>query len=117
MQVQSQYKSQTLKHQQSQTKLALSNGQIVKGTIEQLHPDQMATIKMGNQSVAAKLEVPVEKGQSYVFEVTSSGDIPELKMVEPQAVKQEASLGSLLKNMGVPVTKEAEQLLRQLLSE
>jgi len=117
MQVQSQYKSQTLKHQQSQTKIALSKGQIVKGTIEQLHPDQMATIKMGNQSVAAKLEVPVEKGQSYVFEVTSSGDIPELKMVEPQAVKQEASLGALLKNMGVPVTKEAEQLLRQLLSE
>ncbi|GEM00755.1 hypothetical protein SAMN05421839_102136 [Halolactibacillus halophilus] len=117
MQVQSQYKSQALKHQQAQTKLALSKGQIVKGTIEQLHPDQMATIKMGNQSVAAKLEVPVEKGQSYVFEVTSSGEIPELKMIEQQVVKQEASLGALLKNMGVPVTKEAEQLLRQLLSE
>jgi hypothetical protein len=117
MQVQSQYKSQALKHPHPNTKLSLTKGQIVKGTIEQLHPDQMATIKMGNQSVAAKLEVPVEKGQSYVFEVTSSGDIPELKMIEQQAVKQEASLGSLLKNMGVPVTKEAEQLLRQLLSE
>ncbi len=117
MQVQSQYAAQTLKHPQSDKKLSLSRGQIVRGTIEQLHPDQMATIKMGKQSVAAKLEVPVEKGQSYVFEVTSSGDIPELKMVEQQAVKQDASLGALLKKMGVPVTKEAEQLLRQLLSE
>lgn len=117
MQVQRQYANQTLNHAQSNKKLPLSKGQIVKGTIEQLHLDQIATIKMGHNRVTAKLEVPVEKGKSYVFEVISSGDIPELKMVEQQAVKHDAPLGALLKKMALPVTKEAEQLLRQLLAE
>lgn len=105
----------SFKHSQPNQKMSLTKGQIIKGTIDQLHPDQMATIKMGQQHVTAKLEVPVEKGQSYVFEVVSSGDTPELKMIEQQTVKGEPSLSAVLKSMGVPVTKESEQLLSRLL--
>ncbi|GEN55764.1 hypothetical protein GCM10012290_03240 [Halolactibacillus alkaliphilus] len=115
MQVQNLQIKPSFKHAQPNQKMSLTKGQIIKGAIDQLHPDQMATIKMGQQQVTAKLEVPVEKGQSYVFEVVSSGDTPELKMIEQQTVKGEASLSAVLKNMGVPVTKESEQLLSRFL--
>ncbi|WP_053401721.1 hypothetical protein [Priestia koreensis] len=69
--------------------LPFHSGDLVKGTIQKLFPNQLALVNIHNVTVLAKLEAPLEAFQSYWFEVQpKNGDKPYLKLLQPQTASQ-----------------------------
>lgn len=99
------------------TSLELKKGQIVHGKIKEIHPNQLATIKIGQHELTAKVEVPVEKGQTFLFEVQTNETIPKLKIVQEQKQALDQQVESLLKTLSIQPSKENKQFVRQLLLE
>jgi len=98
---------------QSQT-LVLNEGQMVHGNIKQLFPGQMAEIQIGNQSMIAKLEIPMKAGDSYYFQVNSVKPELQLKIIAgPTSVVdgKNRQLNKLMEAMQLPKTAEMTQLL------
>ncbi|PXW92545.1 hypothetical protein DES38_102126 [Streptohalobacillus salinus] len=109
-------------HTQSMSKsehgLSLKEGQLIQGKIVKLHPEQLATIQMGGKQVTAKMEAPAERDQSFIFEVTSSGDVPKLRIVQEQPLHESSkALEGLLKQLGVPSNKDTQAILQRILRE
>lgn len=93
--------------------LALKQGQVIHGTIKQLYLDQMAEVQIGGQRVMAKLEVPLQAGNSHYFQV--SGVEPDLQLkVVSGPMSPSASLAQqvhqLLDSLQLPQTTEMKQL-------
>lgn len=94
--------------------LVLKEGQMVHGQIKQLFPGQKAEIQIGNQTMIAKLEVPMKAGDAYYFQVKSVQPELQLKMIAGPtnaAEGQSRQLNSLMEAMRLPKTAEMTQLL------
>lgn len=94
--------------------LVLKEGQMVHGQIKQLFPGQKAEIQIGNQTMIAKLEVPMKAGDAYYFQVKSVQPELQLKMIAGPtnaAEGQTRQLNSLMEAMQLPKTAEMSQLL------
>ncbi|MCD8502729.1 MAG: hypothetical protein LRY71_15020 [Bacillaceae bacterium] len=92
----------------------LRPGQLFQGEIIKLYPDQMASLKLGNTMLTARLEAPLIVGEKYWFEVLPGGDLPNLKVVE-QAKNNENGHGNLIKRLGLKPHKGNDLLLKHLI--
>lgn len=97
----------------NQQPLALKQGQVIHGTIKQLYPDQMAEVQMGGQRLMAKLEVPLQAGNSHYFQVSGVEPDLQLKVVSgPMAPSASMSqqVNQLLDSMKLPQTNDMKQV-------
>lgn len=98
--------------------LVLKEGQMVHGQVKQLFPGQKAEIQIGNQTMLAKLEVPMKAGDAYYFQVKSVQPELQLKMIAGPTNASEGQnrqLNSLMEVMKLPKTTEMSQLLSFIL--
>ncbi|MGG0657917.1 hypothetical protein [Rummeliibacillus pycnus] len=102
----------------NQQPLALKQGQVIHGSIKQLYPDQMAEVQIGGQRLMAKLEVPLQAGNSHYFQVSGVEPDLQLKVVSgPMATSASMSqqVSQLLDTMQLPQTDEMKQVASILL--
>ncbi|WP_156520688.1 hypothetical protein [Oceanobacillus sp. Castelsardo] len=93
----------------------LRQGQIVRGKVSKLYPNNMAQIQLKNQTVIAKLEIPLTIGDRYHFQVHVSNQVLYLKVIGKKLKNQsKLDVPVLLKNLGVKNT-EANRLFVQKL--
>lgn len=87
---------------------------MIHGRIEQLFPGQLAEVRIGEQKMIAKLEVPMRAGDSYYFQVASINPEVQLKIISGPT-DSEANPGRQLQNlmqaMQLPRTPEMATLL------
>lgn len=67
--------------------LSLKLNQLITAKILEIFPDQTATILYNGATLHAKLEVPLTKGNSYLFEVAEKNGNIVLKKVDSDPVK------------------------------
>ena len=94
--------------------LVLKEGQMVHGQIKQLFPGQTAEIQIGNQTMVAKLEVPMKAGDSYYFQVNAVKPELQLKVIAGPTSTSEGQppqLTKLMEAMQLPKSNEMTQLL------
>lgn len=92
--------------------LVLKEGQMIHGQIKQLFLGQMAEIQIGNQTMVAKLEVPLKAGDSYYFQVSSAKPELQLKIIAgPTTSADGQGLHKLMDAMQLPKSNEMMQLL------
>lgn len=94
----------------NKTPLQFSVNQIFHGKVSKLFPGSFAEIKLGEQKMIAKLEVPLVNGKGYWFQVISNDSEVKLRMLP---TKLENNNG-LLQYMNIPNTKTNKALLRFL---
>lgn len=97
--------------------VTMQEGQVLHGTIKKLYPNQQAEITIGGQKMMAKLETPMQAGNTHFFQVTATTPDLTLKMVSGP-VDEKASLTDqtkqIIDTMKLPQTKEMQQLVSQL---
>lgn len=97
--------------------VAMQEGQVLHGTIKKLYPNQQAEINIGGQKMMAKLETPMQAGNTHFFQVTATTPDLTLKMVSGP-VDEKASLmdqtKQMIDTMKLPQTKEMQQIVSQL---
>ncbi|OXM84650.1 hypothetical protein [Paenibacillus rigui] len=98
-------------------KLELKTGEVVKGVVQQILPNDEAMLNINGVQVRAKLETPLKQGDVTLFQVqpeTSGGQIV-LKPLDASAVQiADSSFSELLKNVGLPDTAANRQLVQAL---
>jgi len=105
---------------QSPKQIELTPGQIFKGTVLKLHPDQMATVQIGGMQVNAKLETNLEAGQKAWLQVQPTSGVVTLKVLEGDAAPQEskdASFQQLMRSLGLSDTPENNAIVRALVKQ
>lgn len=98
--------------------LELQPGQVFKGTVVKLYPDQMALVQIGGIQVQAKLEAHLEAGQQAWLQVQPSLGTVTLKVLtspDQPLLTQEANLENLLRMLGIANTRENRSLVQALL--
>ncbi|MFC2950126.1 hypothetical protein [Virgibacillus sediminis] len=94
----------------------LRTGQIVRGQVRQLIPNQMAQIQLGKQSVVAQLEIPLTLGASYHFQVKAAEEHIHFKVIGDRLGRDEkANTLSLLNKMGVKASNQAVDFLASMI--
>ncbi|WP_134684390.1 hypothetical protein [Brevibacillus migulae] len=105
---------------QAPKQIELTPGQIFKGTVLKLHPDQMATVQIGGIQVNAKLETNLEAGQKAWLQVQPSSGVVTLKVLQGDAAPQEskdASFQQLMSSLGLADTPENNAIVRALVKQ
>ncbi|MBL4955019.1 hypothetical protein JK635_22945 [Neobacillus sp. YIM B02564] len=90
----------------------LRTGQVLFGRVEELYHNETALVRLGNFQVQAQLQAPLAAGNSYWFQVQSSGgdDLQLRVIVKPEQNKRAAE--SILRQFHLPDTKSNRQLLQ-----
>lgn len=103
----------------SSTSITLRPGQIVKGEILKIFPDQTAMISLEGKTLQAKLETSVSVGQRAWFHVLNSVNPIKLKVISSQQLNQESNpvlteneLNHLLKYFNLEAKGEDSKLLQ-----
>lgn len=106
-----------LQNQQSDS-LTLRQGQVMLGKIKELLPNNVAVVQFGNNQVVANLEVPIIADHSYLFEVVSTGDLPQLSVVSQSTsnVTLTEQIQIVLANLNLSPTTENRQFVQELLA-
>jgi hypothetical protein len=97
--------------------LELKVGQIVKGIVLQLMADQEALVNINGVHVRAKLETPLQQGQSTLLQVQpeSDGGQVVLKPLSQSAVPiSHESMPDLLRSLGLKDSSASRQIVQQL---
>lgn len=95
---------------------ALRTGQIIEGKVLKLYPENKAEIQLGTQRLIANLEVGLEVGSKYHFQVQATSDIVQLKVLSQALTNAgEVDLSKLLQQLGIRESKANIRLLDQLL--
>ncbi|GAA4713003.1 hypothetical protein [Brevibacillus fulvus] len=108
---------QTRASSQSVKQLELQPGQVYRGTVLKLYPDNMAQVQIGGQQVTAKLETKLEAGQKAWLQVQPSSGMVTLKMLTGSAEAADNSLTGLMNSLGLADTKENRTIMRSLLQQ
>ncbi|MCG5103506.1 hypothetical protein [Oceanobacillus alkalisoli] len=94
---------------------SLRPGQIVQGEVVKLYPENKAEIKLGGNRFIASLQVGLELGGSYHFQVASTANSLQLRVLGEKLKKDEnVDLSKLLRQLGVKSSKHNLQLLQLL---
>lgn len=94
--------------------LVLKEGQMVHGKVQQLFPGQMAKVQIGGHQLYAKLEVPMQAGDAYYFQVNGTEPDLQLKVVAGPIRGSEgraAQISQLLEAMQLPRTAEMQEVV------
>lgn len=100
--------------------MELKVGQIVRGVILQVMDNNEALVQINGVQVRAKLELPLQAGQSTILQVQpqSGGALVILKQVEPGAVGlPEDTFKEWAKQLALPEQKWAAQIVKDLRKE
>lgn len=100
--------------------MELKTGQTVRGIVLQIMENNEAVVQINGVQVRAKLEAPLQQGQSALLQVQpqSSGAMIVLKQVEPSAIGlPEENFKEWAKALGLPETKWALALIKDLRRE
>lgn len=96
----------------------LKSGQIVRGTINKIFPNQHAQVKLGNQVVYAQLEVPLKVGESYYFQVDTTGENIYLKVIKAsQGKANQDSIHHLIQHLNLGSEDMIIHFLQRLTSQ
>jgi hypothetical protein len=96
------------------------SGQVLTGTIKKLYPNQLAEVQSGNRTFFAKLEVPLQVGEKYWFQVMSTEEGISLKVLTESTSKDQptqALVAKLLDKLSLPFTIASERLATKLVTE
>ncbi|MHA6251312.1 hypothetical protein [Oceanobacillus sp. CAU 1775] len=94
----------------------LRAGQIIQGKVLKLYPENKAEIQLGNQKLVANLEVGLEVGSKYHFQVQSTSDVIQLKVINQASTSNgQVDLGRLLQQLGIKESRANIQLVDQLI--
>ncbi|WCK52920.1 hypothetical protein PP175_15975 [Aneurinibacillus sp. Ricciae_BoGa-3] len=99
------------------TQIELRAGQIIKGTVLKLYPDNHAAVQLGGITVTAKLETPLEIGQKTWLQVQPGAGPVTLKVItRPNEANQasEGTMEGLVKALGIKSTPGNVGLLNKL---
>ncbi|WP_144933207.1 hypothetical protein [Paenibacillus sp. 32O-W] len=94
--------------------LELKAGQIVRGTVLQLLADQEAMLMIGGVKLRARLETPLQQGESTFLQVLAETRAGQIRLKPVQGVGTllpEAPLLEMLKEFGLKDTVSNRQLL------
>lgn len=105
----------------SLSKLTLSNeqklrpGQIIQGKVLKLFPENKAEILLGKERLIASLEVGLQAGSKYLFQVQSASEFIQLKVLGEKLQGQgEVDIAKLLNQLGLKQSKPNLNLLTNL---
>ncbi|WP_139492898.1 hypothetical protein [Brevibacillus dissolubilis] len=102
-----------------QRQMELTQGQVVKGTVLKVFPDNMALVQVNGMQMNAKMEVGMEVGQRAWMQVQSTSSPVTMKVLtspeNPQEA-QDASIEGLMRSLGLPETKEGKVIVQTLLN-
>lgn len=92
--------------------IQFNKGDIIRGRIIQLFPNQMAKIQIGSHSIMARLEAPLVSGKPYFFQVEQATYPFHLKVFHLTDTSQITgkSVQDLLRQLGITPTKEMVRL-------
>ena len=104
--------------EQSGKPLSLRQGQVMLGKIKEILPNNVAVVQFGKHQVTAKLEVPINLDQPYLFEVISVGEIPQLRVLTESNSNQSISgqLEQILANLNLNPTREQRQFINEVIN-
>ncbi|RCW50100.1 hypothetical protein [Paenibacillus prosopidis] len=100
--------------------MELKAGQIIRGVILQVAENNEAIVQINGVQVRAKLELPLQMGQSALLQVQpqSNGALVVLKQVEPSAVGlPEDTFKEWAKQLALPEQKWAVEIVKDLRKE
>lgn len=100
--------------------MELKAGQIIRGVILQVAENNEAIVQINGVQVRAKLELPLQIGQSALLQVQpqSNGALVVLKQVEPSAVGlPEDTFKEWAKQLALPEQKWAVEIVKDLRKE
>ncbi|WP_153731263.1 hypothetical protein [Sporosarcina obsidiansis] len=100
--------------------LTLREGQMIHGKVQQLFPGQMAQVQVGNQQIFAKLEVPMQAGDTYYFKVNGTEPEVQLQVIAGPmrgAEGQSGQLTQLMESLNLPKTAEMKELLATIIKQ
>lgn len=108
---------QSILKEQSNDALTLKQGQVLFGKVKQIFPNQMAEIQLGKHQIIAKIEVPLSTDQSYLFEVSSIGEMPQLKMIQSSNahLTMRDAVSMMLARLNLSSTKTNQQFIQALI--
>jgi hypothetical protein len=95
----------------------LKAGQVVRGVVLQVMDNSEALVQIGGVQVRAKLEAPMQAGQSAMLQVQpqTSGAVITLKQVDPGAVGlPEDTFKEWAKQLALPEQKWAVEIVKDL---
>ncbi|MGP4075587.1 hypothetical protein [Halobacillus sp. K22] len=93
--------------QQLEVRASLKTGQVINGKVLELLPQNRAVVQLGAQQVKAQLEVSLTKGITYLFQVSSTDQKIQLKvMSELGETYGKSTVRQLLDKLGIKSTKE-----------
>ncbi|OEG00381.1 hypothetical protein BHF71_00285 [Vulcanibacillus modesticaldus] len=95
----------------------LKPDQIIHGQVLEIIDRHHAIVSLNNSKVLTKVEVPVSKGQSFWFQVTSAGEDIKLKIVTENNSSNQPikSLGEVLQQLKLKNTVQNRQILTEML--
>lgn len=111
-----------LRHRQGQLPqqtLILRNGQIVKGSITRLYPNNRAEVQIASHRVIAEILTPLRVGEQYFFQVNQD----KASMIQLQVLNEAAradsvqSIEQLISLLGVRASKRAVSFVQQLMND
>ncbi|MCG3419112.1 hypothetical protein [Oceanobacillus jordanicus] len=93
-------------------------GQVIKGSILKIYPENKAEIQLGSQKMVAQLEASLSAGGKYHFMVQSTDPVIQLKVIGEQ-LQQQDHLNSLnlLQQLGLKASKRNIVFLQQLIAK
>ncbi|WP_233879117.1 hypothetical protein [Virgibacillus halodenitrificans] len=96
----------------------LQSGQILKGHILKIFPDNKALIQLGNKRMNAQLEASLTIGGRYHFLVTSTDHMVRLKVLgKISKSKGKENIDELINHLGLKVTKYSTSLVDELINK
>lgn len=100
--------------------LTLREGQMIHGKVQQLFPGQMAQVQVGSQQLYAKLEVPMQAGDTYYFKVNGTEPEVQLQVIAGPmrgSEGQTGQLAQLTESLNLPKTAEMKELLAAVIKQ
>ncbi|MBO8162409.1 MAG: hypothetical protein H0Z34_01675 [Brevibacillus sp.] len=100
--------------------LEFTPGQVLKGTVQKLYPDNMALVQIGGAQVHARLETELQAGQKAWLQVQSGANPVTFKVLtSPDSPRQsqDASLEKLIRSLGIPESREAKTVVQAMIRE
>ncbi|MFC7061227.1 hypothetical protein [Halobacillus seohaensis] len=98
----------------SASKPTLQVGQFISGKIVELLPKNQAVVQLNGQNIKAQLDTPLTKGERYMLQVTSTNDLPYLKMVSQKPMASSKTIVDLLKQAGLKASSGNIKMLQHL---
>ncbi|MDX8046921.1 hypothetical protein SH601_13085 [Gracilibacillus sp. S3-1-1] len=96
---------------------SLRPGQMLRGQVLEIYPNQRAAIQLGGAQVVAQLETALSAKENYLFQVTSVGDVIHLKKVTESFTQPNRAAEQMMQQLGLqnnrPLTSFVQQLVHK----